>query len=149
MVHPPQLRLQVSECSTFLVMCDVPRTAVICRESTDWLWLSLSLLLLLLLLSSPSTNNILRLIKISFVYLTQELRQSYFSGWSKKPAATVACNSIGKWSITFDHLLKEHIPVECRALMVCGNTQNQESVSRLHIWIPNHLSAPRTYQFEP
>jgi hypothetical protein len=31
MVTPP-LRLQVSDCSTFLIMCDVPNTAVFCRE---------------------------------------------------------------------------------------------------------------------
>jgi hypothetical protein len=29
----PQLRLQVSDCSTFLTMCDVSSTAVFCREA--------------------------------------------------------------------------------------------------------------------
>jgi hypothetical protein len=31
----PPLRLQDSDCSTFLIMCDVPSTAVFCRESTE------------------------------------------------------------------------------------------------------------------
>jgi hypothetical protein len=31
----PPLRLQVSACSTFLMMCDVPNIAVFCRESID------------------------------------------------------------------------------------------------------------------
>ena len=31
----PPLRLQVSDCSTFHIMCDVPRIAVICREPTE------------------------------------------------------------------------------------------------------------------
>jgi hypothetical protein len=31
----PLLRLQVSDCSTFRIMCDVPGRAVFCTESTD------------------------------------------------------------------------------------------------------------------
>jgi hypothetical protein len=31
----PPLRFQVSACSTFLMMCDVPSMAVFCRESTE------------------------------------------------------------------------------------------------------------------
>jgi hypothetical protein len=30
----PPFRLQVSDCRTFLSMCDVPSTAVSCREAT-------------------------------------------------------------------------------------------------------------------
>jgi hypothetical protein len=32
---PPPLRLQVSHCSTFRIMCDVPSIAVFCRESVE------------------------------------------------------------------------------------------------------------------
>jgi hypothetical protein len=35
----PPLRLQVSDCSTFLMMCHVPSMAVFCRESTELLLL--------------------------------------------------------------------------------------------------------------
>jgi hypothetical protein len=42
----PPLRLQVSACSTFLMMCDVPSMAVFWRESTELLLLLLLLLLL-------------------------------------------------------------------------------------------------------
>jgi hypothetical protein len=42
----PLLRLQVSDCRTFLIMCDVPSIAAFCRESIECL-----LLLLILLLS--------------------------------------------------------------------------------------------------
>ena len=31
----PPLRLQVSDCSTFLVMCEVPSVAVVCSESIE------------------------------------------------------------------------------------------------------------------
>jgi hypothetical protein len=31
----PPLRLQVSACSTFLMMCDVPSMAVFCKESIE------------------------------------------------------------------------------------------------------------------
>jgi hypothetical protein len=31
----PPLRLQVSDCSTFLIKCDVPSTAVFCTESIE------------------------------------------------------------------------------------------------------------------
>jgi hypothetical protein len=31
----PPIRLQVSACSTFLMMCDVPSMAVFCRESIE------------------------------------------------------------------------------------------------------------------
>jgi hypothetical protein len=31
----PPLSLQVSDCRTFLIMCDVPSTAVFCTESTE------------------------------------------------------------------------------------------------------------------
>jgi hypothetical protein len=31
----PPLRLQVSDCSTFLIMHDVPSTAVLCTESVE------------------------------------------------------------------------------------------------------------------
>jgi hypothetical protein len=31
----PQLRLQVSDCSTFLIMCDAPSIAIFCRESIE------------------------------------------------------------------------------------------------------------------
>jgi hypothetical protein len=31
----PPLRLQVSACSTFLMMCDVPSMAVFCRDSIE------------------------------------------------------------------------------------------------------------------
>jgi hypothetical protein len=32
----PPLRLKVSDCSTFLIMCDVPSTAVFCTESIEF-----------------------------------------------------------------------------------------------------------------
>jgi hypothetical protein len=31
----PPLRLQVSDCSTFFIMCEVPSTAVFCREAIE------------------------------------------------------------------------------------------------------------------
>jgi hypothetical protein len=32
----PPLRLQISDCSTFLIMCDAPSTAIFCRESIQF-----------------------------------------------------------------------------------------------------------------
>jgi len=32
----PPLKLQASHCSTFLIMCDVPSTAVFCNESIEY-----------------------------------------------------------------------------------------------------------------
>ena len=51
----PPLRLQVSHCSTFRIMCDVPSIAVFCSESIEWFPGTVSKFFLKFLVTIPVT----------------------------------------------------------------------------------------------
>ena len=88
----PPLRLQVSHCSTFRIMCDVPSMAVFCNESTECFPGTASKFFLTLLVTIPVAPIIIIIIIIIIRYgclLSQAFSAWYFSWTSDDPHRSV------------------------------------------------------------
>ena len=80
----PPLRLQVSHCSTFRIMCDVPSISVFCSESIECLPGTTSKFFLKLLVTIPVAPLITGIIlhfmsHIRFIYIHKLLYFNFFS----------------------------------------------------------------------